>query len=200
MALLGSFLGSAARDFAIRTIKNNFVNSVKGVQDANNAYSFAEMRYANELEQSNARQANRIAQENASIAFERQKQLNDTAMAFNAEEAQKARDYDERMSNTAYQRAMADMKAAGLNPILAYSQGGAAVTGGQAASIGASTASQAQSYSAGVQRQDIDQTSYAELKKTRMQILGNLFDTYVNNSTNVARTLISSLIGLKLGG
>lgn len=44
--------------------------------------------------------------------------------------AREERDWQERMSNTSYQRAMADMKLAGLNPVLAYKQGGAGTPGG----------------------------------------------------------------------
>lgn len=57
-------------------------------------------------------------------------------MNFNSTEAQKNRDWQETMSNTAYTRAMADMRNAGLNPILAAGNGGASSPGGGQGSIG----------------------------------------------------------------
>jgi len=60
-----------------------------------------------------------------------QKKANKANIALQREQ----QSWEERMSNTSWQRGTEDMKAAGMNPMLAFSQGGASTPGVSAATV-----------------------------------------------------------------
>jgi len=76
----------------------------------------------NRLTGGKTEKASAVAMANVDRDFQSSQALR--SMNFTAQEAQKNRDYQERLSNTAYQRARDDMIKAGLNPALMYAKGG----------------------------------------------------------------------------
>lgn len=78
----------------------------------------------------------------------------DTSMRFSAEQAALNRAFQERMRDTAYRAAVNDLRAAGLNPALAYGQGPAASPAGSYATGSAAQMDIAGSYTQNVALQD----------------------------------------------
>lgn len=107
---------------------------------------------------------------------------------FNASEAANTRAWQERLANTAYQRAMSDMKKAGLNPILMASQGFSSNTPSGATGSGSS----AQGFSASGQNASGQNASYNVGGGDTV----SSFITSVSNAAKGLSDLISSIGGL----
>lgn len=103
---------------------------------------------AQSYSQTNATDARAWSENAATTAFNRQKELMQMQMDYNAAEAQKARDWEANMANTVYTRSVNNMREAGINPILAANMGlsGAAVGSGATASISGGSAPLAQNF------------------------------------------------------
>ena len=103
--------GSFAKDPLIEYLAG-LATSVGAENAENRKYNSAEAQLTRDF---NAREAE-LARKFSADEAEKNR-------IFNAAEAEKNREYQTLMSNTAYTRAMSDMKNAGLNPILMMSKG-----------------------------------------------------------------------------
>lgn len=92
------------------------------------------------------REASAADIERAAEANQVQRDLWQEQADYNAKQAQIDREFQERMSNTAYQRAVADLISAGLNPILAVGNMGASTPVGAMATSGLATAHKATTF------------------------------------------------------
>lgn len=126
----GAVIGAAAVNSAANALTSGGTSS-GGSQNSGitNASSYSH---------SDAAAAREFSARQAELAYERSKELWKMQADFNSAEAQKTRDWNERLANSTYQRTVQDMIKAGINPVLAANMGlgTASVSSGATATAG----------------------------------------------------------------
>lgn len=120
-------------------------------------------------------------------------------MAFNDYQARSARDWSERMSNTAYQRAVKDLRAAGLNPVLAAFNQGASTPSASSASASLASAvpssysmSSSQSASSG-SSSSRSYSNFAEALNNLTDTLGKVFSSGVTSAASARSETLKAI-------
>ncbi|UDN67646.1 DNA pilot protein [robinz microvirus RP_82] len=153
MAIMGAVSSVSQLGGGIMSASGAAAQNAANIQAQNNA------NFQNQMFQQQANNDNQTFQNNVNVENWRvQREVNAQNVALNREnrdwaesQADKQMDFQKNMSNTQYQRAMQDMRAAGLNPLLAYQQGGAGTPPGAQATNSAAQVSANQGVSTRVE-------------------------------------------------